>query len=842
MTECGKVLLLARLIVLWCVTVCGLPAASQIEEQGDLPVKATLVLGFDPGVSARRVDSWTPVCALLENNGDAIEGKLVAQVFYGDLATDMLYSCPVDLPTGSRKVFQLPVYLSGESVEVQVRLEYGGDEVLLDQLAASPLDEEFEIVAVLARQRDSLDFMGTVWDELAEEGTTRRILYTEPQILPSHWIAYQGLDTLVWAGGPPEPPLQPEQLSAFRRWLAMGGHLVLFVGSLRQELADSPWNEFLPMDLTGTETLPSGSVMEGPAMHEPQAIRRAIVVSVGRLLESLEPDVWLRCGDIPLVVEVEWGAGSVIYCAFEPQTGLFAAEPVSLHLWDILLAGLGSLPVTVTTQMDPTISHLLRSQLQAELPSASFIAGFLGLYIILVVPVNYLVFRRFRRLEWAWLMVPVWAIVFTVAAYYIGAIYQRGTISYTELSVVEAFPESTYGRATSFMSIYSPVRHWYDIKFTDQPTFPLVVAEMDPDSRGLSLTAPENLSVRYDPNATVIENVLIHHWSQRVVKAAHNADLGKGLDIDLTWDEARLTGEITNHTPYTIRRPTLYVMDRRYNLGRRLEPGETCTVPDTFQPYVSREVENEISNMGSWRYGQRGRDLDLGRLYRYWLSVDPFGSRFSLVTGDVDRLLLRPELGWSVDQETGQALLAVLFNTYSWPKGVFTIPADSWHFGSLFATSMLTTVPSLDKTYRISPNESIEYVLLTDFNLRAAQVRGLRIMPDPRELRYEAPPPQRYRGSAMLRPRGRPITNPEHFPRFFIRNTHTKEWRPIQWTGLTDVNGDDIGDPYMYVKLRSGSLLIRAENVSDTPIEINEDSLGIELDVEYPGATGGGVL
>ncbi len=843
MTANGTLLLLARLVVLGCVVALGVQGATQPEEQEDLPVQTTLVLGFDPDLPIRRVNSWTPVSALLENNGDPIKGQLVAQVFYGELATDMTYSCPVDLPTGSRKVYRLSVFLSGEGVEVQVRLDYDDKEFVLGQLAAPPLDDNFEIVAALTDQRDSLDFMGTVWDELAEEGTTRRMLYTQPRNLPSEWIAYQGLDTLVWARGPSDPPVQPEQLAAFRQWLTMGGRLVVFVGSLRQELADSPWSEYLPIDLTGTETLAAGRLFEGPALHEPEPIQRPLVISVGRVLESLNPRVLLRCGDIPVALEAEWGAGSVIYCAFEPQTGLFAAEPTSLHLWDILLAGLGSLPVSVTTQMDPTVSYLLRSQLQAELPSAWFIAGFLGLYIILVVPLNYLVFRRLKRLEWAWLMVPVWAIIFSVAAYYIGAIYQRGAVSYTELSVIETFPESTHGRSTSYMSIYSPVRSWYNVKFANRDVFPLVVTEMNTESTALSVSPVDSLSVQYGPDTTVIEDVLIHHWSQRVVKAAHNTEMGKGLKIDLRWEGSRLRGEIANQTPYTIRRPTLYVMDRRYNLGRRLESGDTCSIPESFQPYDAEQVEEEIFNVGRRRFRPRRWELDLGVVYRYWLDADPFGRRFSLVTGDVDRLLLRPELGRPVDQETGRALLAVLFNTYSWPRGVFTIPSDSWHFESLFATGTPFVAPSLDKTYQISSEESIEYAMLTDFNVRGAQVRGLRITPVVRELRYQGPEPQRFRGRLpSQRPRGRPISDPDDFPVFYIRNTHTKEWRPIQWK-LTDsgnVTGDDIGDPHMYVKLRSGSLFIRAENPSEETIEITEDSLKIELDVEYPGSAGGG--
>jgi hypothetical protein len=809
-------------------------AAYAQSEKEELPLTATLTLGFDSGLPARRGDAWTPLSALLENLGDPIKGRLVAQVYYGLEPADIFYSCPVDLPTGSRKMYHVAVFLPGEGAEVQVSAEYGRKRVLLGQLATPVVEDQ--LVGALTRERDRLNFLATGPEEAGEIQTIRRILYVDAQTLPTQWIAYHGLDVVIWAGGQVETALLPEQLSAFRNWLTMGGRFVLFAGSLRQELTDTPWAEFLPLELTSSETLPAGTLLEGSLFRDPQTLSRPVVVSTGTLVKSLQPRVLLRAGDIPVVVEVDWGAGTVIYCAFEPQPSLLTSGEATLYLWDVLLTGLGSLPVYVTAQLDPIVSRFLRSLVQAELPSAWFIAGFLGLYILLVVPLNYLVFRRFRRLEWAWLMVPVWAVVFTVAAYHIGAIYQKGTVSLNALSVIEAFPSSTRGRATSFVSVYSPVRRWYDVRFTRGNVFPLLVGEDGFFGSGLSPRAGQTLAVHYDPDATVIADILIHHWSQRIVKAAHAVDLGNGVAIDLTWDNETLVGTVTNRTPYTILDPALYVMDRRYRLGARLEPDQSRSVPLSYEPCDLPRLEEEVARLqGMVPYSPRGRAAprtsgvgEFAPLYRYWLHYDPFGKDLSLFTGWVNHLFLQPELDRSISQQEGRALLAILFSAYSWPAGIIQIPPSSWYIQRSFVRGMPFLVGRrVSESLSVQPGRQTEYALMTDLPLRGCQVRRLRIEPADAFIR-------------QLRDHG--VSNK---PIICIQNRRTKEWQEVPWR-LSNrrvdpwaVEAEDVADPHAYVNQRSGTIAIQIDNRGSLPIGVGDDSLTVTLEVDYRGYIGG---
>ncbi|MFH1739793.1 MAG: hypothetical protein ABIH23_12350, partial [bacterium] len=800
----------------WWTLLVLLPAGPARSQEEPPPLTATITLGFDPSQAERRTDTWTPLSVLIENEGDPIQGQIVAQVFYGQIPTDIFYCCPVDLPTGSRKMYRMALYLPGSTAEVQVCLVDGKKQTVLGTLAAPTLEYGVDVVAALARDRDSLKFMQGV-PEGSDEVEYRRILYTDVQTLPTDWISYQSLDTLIWSGGQSEIRLLPEQMSAFRRWLTMGGRLVMFVGAQRQELTGTLWEQFTPLKLTATQTLPNGTALEGPIFREQQTLRGPLVVSVGELHKSLHPRVLLRAGEIPLVVEVDWGAGVVVYCAFEPRPNMLTSPEATLDLWDSLLVNSGTLPASVTPQLDEPVSEFLRSLLQVELPSAWFIAGFLGLYILLVVPVNYFVFRRFRRLEWAWLLVPVWAIVFAFAAYHIGAIYQRGTVSFSEISFIEALPRSTHGRTASYLSIYSPIRHWYTVTFPGVDTFPQVVKLGESFTSRFSTSPGESLSARYEPEASKISDVLIHHWSQRMVKACHSVDLQGGVEMDLRWNErSELVGEITNKTPYTILEPRLYALDRYYRLAERLEPDSSCPIPENYEPI---EAHLGQSRPQPWMFSRRrpggmiapvsvsGEVTDW-----YWetMRYDSIGRGLSLFTGRIGHLFLEPELDRPIDKREGQAILAIVFDPYRWSSGVFQIRPESWHSEIVYTEGFSSPVDRDSGMITIERGESVECGLVTRFNLRKSQIRRLQI--------GLGGPNSMFRGGINsggggygfrgARPDARISLDLFNYKQanIYIKNRRTDEWEPIRWK--PDARGMlqplDMPEPQRYLQRRPG--------------------------------------
>lgn len=110
----------------------------------------------------------------------------------------------------------------------------------------------------------------------------------------------------------------------------------------------------------------------------------------------------------------------------------------------------------------------LRSQSGVAIPPRQFVITALAIYLALLVPLNYIVFRILGRLEWAWLAVPV--IGLGGAAWIArGASLDVGFArSRTEIAIVEMQPEYSRGHATRFISLYNSLSRRYDFAF-DSP-------------------------------------------------------------------------------------------------------------------------------------------------------------------------------------------------------------------------------------------------------------------------------------------------------------------------------------------------------------------------------------
>ena len=105
-----------------------------------------------------------------------------------------------------------------------------------------------------------------------------------------------------------------------------------------------------------------------------------------------------------------------------------------------------------------------------SVPSKFFIAKVLGIYLLILVPLNWLLFKVMGRVEWAWAAVPVIAIggalgVVKAAELDIGFARSR-----TEISIVEVQPDYDRGHATRYSGFYTSLSSRYRISGEDTST------------------------------------------------------------------------------------------------------------------------------------------------------------------------------------------------------------------------------------------------------------------------------------------------------------------------------------------------------------------------------------
>jgi hypothetical protein len=109
--------------------------------------------------------------------------------------------------------------------------------------------------------------------------------------------------------------------------------------------------------------------------------------------------------------------------------------------------------------------QILRNESGIEIPKSSLVIRTLGYYLLILVPVNYLVFRLMGRLEYAWLAVPVIAIggaIWVARAARLDIGFAR---SQTEIAFLELQPDYPRGHLTRVVAIYNSLSSSYDVQF-----------------------------------------------------------------------------------------------------------------------------------------------------------------------------------------------------------------------------------------------------------------------------------------------------------------------------------------------------------------------------------------
>jgi hypothetical protein len=98
-----------------------------------------------------------------------------------------------------------------------------------------------------------------------------------------------------------------------------------------------------------------------------------------------------------------------------------------------------------------------------EIPRIRFVLTSLAIYLALLVPVNYTLFRLFGRLEWAWFAVPLLAIMGVVLVARSAQLDIGFARSRTEISLLELQPNYPRGHLSRFFAIYNSLSNTYQL-------------------------------------------------------------------------------------------------------------------------------------------------------------------------------------------------------------------------------------------------------------------------------------------------------------------------------------------------------------------------------------------
>jgi hypothetical protein len=117
------------------------------------------------------------------------------------------------------------------------------------------------------------------------------------------------------------------------------------------------------------------------------------------------------------------------------------------------------------------VAQAARKSLQAaagiEIPKRPFVLAVVVVYLLVLVPVNWAVFRMLRRVEWAWAAAPVIAVVCTVVVVRLAQLDIGFARSQTEVAVAEVHADYPRAHLTRYNALYTSLATSYDIGCDD---------------------------------------------------------------------------------------------------------------------------------------------------------------------------------------------------------------------------------------------------------------------------------------------------------------------------------------------------------------------------------------
>lgn len=559
----------------------ALPAQSIAQSNGATGPALTVEAGFD-GYAKR--DEWMPVKITATNIGPDITGEVRFKTTY----PGETYARSLNLPSQSQKEITIFAPYRGGDLTVEF-VNDTGDVVYRAKDSPRELSQYSYLVGIVSLDPSLLNFLAGLNTTTTSEPVS--VAHLQLDDLPEQLAVLSPFDALIF-NDIETRSLTEAQYRALAQWIEAGGQLVVGGGPNAAETA-SGLATLLPVSNLTAKTLPALDELadyvsqsipnQGPY---PAAIPGEVT---GITVVSEKTD--------PLLVSQSRGKGKVTYFALDfglvPMNGWAGNE----DFWRQVLAPLDSTPSFYTAyQAQQSLNDLLANISAATLPSPWKLVAFLLAYLLVLVPVNYIVLKKIKRPELAWITFPALIILFSLIGYIGGFRARGGETILRQISVVRQSSGQAEAAIDTFVGLYSPVRERYTLQFSAgalvQPT------DGNNGYKGVKTTTSAPTTIRYDATPE-LQNFWTDIGSMSTALAHEQADLDTlTLDLALTRQGSnwRISGTVINNSGQPLDDAILLVDDRGVRLPKLAtgttqidEPLQTLEV----QPYSDRTLWGE---------------------------------------------------------------------------------------------------------------------------------------------------------------------------------------------------------------------------------------------------------
>lgn len=544
----------------------------------DVPIEMKAEVGFEDQV---KLGKWVTVRVHLVNRGPEIKGVLAVE------PTDPRgyrthYQVAVDLPAGAEKLVRLNVPVTELQRNLPVKFFAGGKEVKSVN-ARMQAHSQFTLLAgVFASDPTTMNHLAAV--KLPGEGFSIKVLHPDPEVLPDNSLVLENLDIIV-LNDFDTGQLTAKQRQALVGWVEQGGMLILGGGPNGQKTLASLPPELVPVELTGTRTmtsLPALAGFAGSPLGQTEFTMTESRLTGGEALVSQ--------GQLPVLVETRKGSGTVYFVALDLALDPVAAWQGNELLWGKLVARANPFNMTAAVNKDAMVAYggsnleyAVRNIPAMDLPSARLLGWLLIGYLAAAGPVNYLVLKRFDRREWAWVTIPLLAVLFIAGMYSIGFKGKGRDVLTNTVSIVHLDSDLDVCRVQSHVGVFAPSKDTYQVELPGEKLVSVASSSTGRvyDQQTGSL-GPIQATVKTGAT-TLVEFQNMNMWSMRSLMYEDYVRSPGKVECRLLRKEGKLYGEVTNRTNLTLEDSVVFSR-YGYQMVGTLKPGETGQFPLDFQP------------------------------------------------------------------------------------------------------------------------------------------------------------------------------------------------------------------------------------------------------------------
>ncbi len=226
-----------------------------------------------------------------------------------------------------------------------------------------------------------------------------------------------------------------------------------------------------------------------------------------------------------------------------------------------------------------------------SVPDRKFVLTALGLYLVVLVPINWAVFRVVGRVEWAWFAVPVLAFAGTYLVVHLAQLDIGFARSRTEVAILETQPNYSRGHLTRYTGLYSSLSTNYSLLFEDESavSLPFAMRETRPrlSARDIYFERSSNKD-----EASRLQPFAVNSNSTEMIHSEEFLDIGGGVRLQETAAGAE---SVVNDTDFAF---------KHVGMVRRIEGQVQVAWIGNLDPRVEVEPKFETVSDNEWIFDE----------------------------------------------------------------------------------------------------------------------------------------------------------------------------------------------------------------------------------------------